>query len=167
MFDASEQPVILARCRLLPVTEGLAEALSVSLAQMDPWRTLGYRPTALHRYLTRPDPGLGRRAVFVDGELGGVLCVRHPWLCGPFLELLAVLPDFQGKGTGAELLKWLEAEAGALAPNVWTTVSSFNPEAQRFYHRHGFETVARLEGLILSGLDEILMRKRLRSARAA
>ncbi len=162
MFNVSEQPQILASCRLVPITDGSAETLSRVLVAMDPWRTLGYRSTGLFGYLTRPDPGLYRRAVVVDDALAGVLCVRYPWLHGPFLELLAVLPLFKGRGTGAHLLAWLEDKAQSVAPNLWTTVSSFNTEAQRFYRRHGFEPVARLDGLIQPNFDEILLRKVLR-----
>jgi ribosomal protein S18 acetylase RimI-like enzyme len=144
-----------------------AKALSAFLADMDPWLTLGYRPSVLHRYLTRPDPALSRQAVFMKDSLAGVVCIRYPWLCGASLELLALLAGFQGKGAGAEILEWLEAQARRLAPNLWATVSSFNTEAQRFYARHGFETAAYLEDLIQSGFDEILLRKRLRSAAAS
>jgi diamine N-acetyltransferase len=161
MVENFEQPVVLQCCELSHLTEEAAKALSVALAEMDPWLSLGYQPGGLYRYLTRSDAGLARRAVFSSGALSGVVCVRYPWLCGANLELLALLPGFQGLGMGAELLGWLSEEARSLASNLWTTVSSFNTAAQQFYARHGFETVARLDDLVKPGFDEFLLRKRL------
>jgi GNAT superfamily N-acetyltransferase len=128
---------------------------------MDPWRTLGYQSGGLLRYLTRPDPGLARVAAFVDGSLAGILCVRYPWLAGPNLELLAILRGFQGLGIGAELMGWMVERSRPFGSNLWTTVSSFNAGARRFYARHGFEPVADLPDLVKPGFSELLLRKRL------
>ncbi|MHC1745360.1 MAG: GNAT family N-acetyltransferase [Syntrophobacteraceae bacterium] len=163
MVEGVEWPVELRSCRLAPVTSETAGALSISLSQMDPWRTLGYLADGLRRYLLREDPGLARTAVFKAGELAGVVCVRSPWLRGASLELLAVLPECRGEGVGAEIMGWIEDRALPVGPNLWTTVSSFNVEAQRFYERCGFEPVACLTDLIKSGFDELLLRKRLKT----
>ncbi len=162
MVESFELPVELPSCRLALVTSATAQVLSVLLCKMDPWRTLGYHADGLQRYLLREDPALVRAAVFREGVLAGVMCVRSPWLCGASVELLAVLPENQGKGLGADVMAWIEDQAVMIGPNLWTTVSSFNGDAQRFYARNGFDQVACLADLIKPGFDELLLRKRLR-----
>ena len=80
----------------------------------------------------------------------------------PYLQLLAVLPEFQGRNLGLRLLQWMEFEArGAEARQLWLCVSTFNTRAQAFYQRFGFEAVAVLDKLASDASDELLMRKRL------
>ena len=151
--------VALGSCSLEPVGPSNAAELARALAGMDPWRTLGYRPELLSRYLARKDAALHRFAVSIRGTAAGCFCIRHPWLMGPFLELLAVFPGFQGKGLGGTLVRWLEGEVRPSCRNIWTTVSSFNASAARFYEHMGFAEVGILRGLIMPGFDEILLRK--------
>jgi GNAT superfamily N-acetyltransferase len=91
---------------------------------------------------------------FGDGVPAAILCLRDPWLRGPFLELLAV--TVPGRGIGTALVAWLAERAGA---NLWTTVSGFNFAGRRFYRHQGFIEVARLPGLIQPGQDEFLLRR--------
>jgi ribosomal protein S18 acetylase RimI-like enzyme len=96
----------------------------------------------------------------VEGKEAGVVSVRDPWLKGPYLELLALLPPFQNRGLGATLIGWLEGEAVANGVrNLWVCASSFNVRALRFYERHGFARASVLPGLVAEGYDEILLRK--------
>ena len=89
-----------------------------------------------------------------------MVLVRDPWLKGPYLELLALLPPFQNQGIGSGILAWLEREALVQAArNLWVCASSFNARALRFYERHGFAPAAVLPGLVADGFDEILLRK--------
>ncbi len=108
-------------------------------------------------YLTRPDPSLQRYAVEIAGELAGVLALRKPWLRGPLIEMLALLPDAQGKGLGGKILERCKAEAGK---NLWATVSDFHQPARRFYARAGFEEICALPGIVAEEQDEILLRWR-------
>jgi diamine N-acetyltransferase len=151
----------LASCTLSSLEAEDAVEISRVLSSMDPWRRLGYRPEQLRSYLVREDPALKRYAVRVAGDKAGVLCVRHPWLLGPYNELLAVYPPFQGRSLGREVLGWMEEQYRAAARNIWTTVSSFNTGARRFYAGLGFTEVAPLYDLIEHGYDEILLRKKL------
>jgi GNAT superfamily N-acetyltransferase len=141
-----------------------AEACSLAdmLIRLDPWRTLGYRADDLARYLTREDPGLHRYQVVASDTAAGVLCVRHPWLRGPYIELIGLAPDAQGLGLGGATLAWIEAETRGLAANLWSLVSSFNEPARRFYTRRGFVEIAPLADLVAPGHTEILLRKVLR-----
>src|SRR4029450_12481823 len=101
-----------------------------------------------------------RYQVEISGEQAGAVSVRLPWLKGPYLELLALLPQAQGKGIGSTIVPWFEREALKVgARNLWVCASSFNTRALRFYERHGFERAATLPGLVVDGYDEILLRK--------
>jgi GNAT superfamily N-acetyltransferase len=86
--------------------------------------------------------------------------VRYPWLKGPYLELLALLPQAQKQGIWSSIIAWLESEAlRHQARNLWVCASSFNAGALRFYERHGCRPAATLPGLVADGFDEILLRK--------
>ena len=127
---------------------------------MPPWSVMAYPAEALARFLAAADDGAWRFLLEVDGVEAGAVSIRFPWLKGPYLELLALLPPFQRQGIGAGILTWFENEASALgARNVWVCASSFNDGALRFYESHGFRPAAMLRGLVADGHDEILLRK--------
>lgn len=127
---------------------------------MEPWSVMNYPADKLAAFLARPDAGAERYVVNVKGEQSGVVSVRQPWLKGPYLELLALLPEAQNQGVGSSIMAWFESsglEHGAR--NLWVCAPSFNARALRFYERHGFTRTATLPGLVYDGYDEILLRK--------
>jgi len=134
-----------------------AEIIAAACIGFDPYLTLGYRAETLATYLIRPDPSLERQAIEIDGKLAGLLALRKPWLRGPLIEMLALLPDAQGKGLGGQILERCKAEAGK---NLWATVSDFHQPARRFYARAEFEEICALPGIVTEGQDEILLRWR-------
>ncbi len=136
---------------------GEAEAVANACVTFDPYRHLGYRAETLFIYLTRTDLSLDRYAIEQDGALIGVLALRQPWLRGPLIEMMALLPEAQGKGFGSQILDRCKAEAGK---NLWTTVSAFHQPARRFYAKAGFKELCPLPGIVREGDDEILLRWR-------
>jgi diamine N-acetyltransferase len=137
-----------------------AEQVGPRLGLIDPWQRLGLSGQALTDYLKRPDPSLHAYGVWGDYGLTGVLAVRSPWLRGPYLELLAIFPEAQRQGLGAQALGWLinhYQNTGAV--NFWACVSTFNHNARSFYARMGFVEVTALSNLVRSGDDEILLRR--------
>lgn len=146
---------------LSPLAEGEARQLGSVLATIDPWATYGYSADRLTAFFAEVEADAMRWAVRADGVLAGVVVIRSPWLHGPYLHFLAALPEHQGKGIGAAVLRWMEQEARGNVRNLWLCVSRINTRAQAFYRREGFETAAMLDELVASGMDEILMRKRL------
>jgi len=144
---------------LVPLIPDYVGAMSVILSATDPWLTLEYTPEVFESYLLRADPALNRYAVKIGGQIAGVLSLRHPWLFGPFLELMALFDGFRGKGTGRRIIDWVCDRYRS--PNMWATVSSFNLRAQKFYSTAGFEQTAVLVDLIKPGWNEILIRKRM------
>jgi diamine N-acetyltransferase len=151
----------LGVCTLLPLDPESAGVIAEALVCTDPWKRLGYRESGLLAYLTRQDPALARYRIMHGQNLSGVVCIRYPWLRGPFLELIGVLDGFQGLGLGKAILEWMEKEASGVSPNLWTTVSSFNHRAAAFYLRHGFMEATILKDFLKHGEDEILLKKRI------
>ncbi|MGE5505827.1 MAG: N-acetyltransferase family protein [Actinomycetota bacterium] len=146
--------------RIRPLEAADIGQLAQALAGIDPWLHLGYSAAALAGWLGRDDAALTRLAATRGGALAGVLGVRSPWLRGPYVELLAVLPGHQGFGLGRTLLD-AAVERSGQAANLWACVSASNVPARNFYRRCGFAEVAPLPDLVADGEDEILLRKRL------
>ena len=46
------------------------------------------------------------------------VALRTPWLYGPYIALLAVLPDFQGRGIGSAVLRHVEEDASRTFRNA-------------------------------------------------
>ena len=158
----SHSIITLADCvltRSLSSTD--AELLSATFAASQPWLSLGISATGLKNYLLREDSHLYRYTVRVNDELAGVICLRYPWLRGPYIELVGLTESYRGHGIGTQLLHWAETEARHQSNNLWLVTSSFNQRALQFYARHGFEHIGRIEGLVHSDYDELLLRKRL------
>lgn len=157
-FSQAEET--LKHCRLTQtLSPAQATVLAELLAASEPWLTLNVSTAALAKYLLRTDPALTRYAVEVEGVLAGVICLRYPWLRGPYIELLGLAAGFRGLGIGGELLAWAETQARLECKNLWVVTSAFNHKALQFYRHHGFGQVGLLPDLVLPGHDEILLRK--------
>lgn len=148
---------------LSPMAGDDAEVLGAAFAGMEPW--LGYRvpPGRLAVFLGSSEPGCVRFAIRHEGALAGAIVIRDPWLLGPYLQFLGLLPGQQGRGLGRAVLAWMEREAPREARNLWLCVTASNVRARAFYERAGFELVSTLPDLVADGTDELLMRRRLRS----
>lgn len=150
----------LGDARLAPLPRDACARLAAAIVAIPPWSVMAYPAERLAAFLAAPDGGARRYRIEVEGQEAGVVSVRDPWLKGPYLELLAVLPPFQNQGLGGSILAWLEGEAIAQsARNLWVCASSFNSRALRFYERNGFARAVVLPGLLAEGYDEILLRK--------
>ena len=156
----SAPSIELPRARLVALELASCASLAEAIVAIPPWSVVDYPAAAMARFLATSGDGASRYRVEVGGVEAGAVSIRFPWLKGPYLELLAILPRFQSQGLGASILAWLEQEAiGLGARNVWVCAASFNAGAVRFYERHGFRPAATLPGLVADGYDEILLRK--------
>ncbi len=150
----------LRGARLVTLEPGACVTLAAAIVAMPPWSVMRYPADALARFLASSDGGASRYLVEIGGEQAGAVSVRYPWLKGPYLELLAILPDYQGAGVGSAILGWFEEEGMRLgARNLFVCASAFNARALRFYARHGFQPAATLGALVADGYEEILLRK--------
>ncbi len=150
----------LKGARLVPLHFEAVAPLAGAIAAMPPWSVMNYPADALERFLASSDGGVSRYLIEIGGKQAGAVSVRYPWLKGPYLELLAILPAYQGGGIGSAIIGWFEQEGMRLgARNLFVCASSFNARALSFYARHGFQPAATLHGLVADGYDEILLRK--------
>ena len=150
-----------AELALRPMTEAGAEFLGPAVAAVGPWAHYGFDGGKIAAGLRQAGGNAICYQLECGGELAGAVVIVSPWLAGPYLQMLAVLPAYQKQGIGAAILAWFEAEARGHARNIWLCVTGFNVDAQRFYRAHGFELVATLDALMREGDDELLMRKRI------
>ena len=144
---------------LAPITAAAADRLGEAIARIGPWAHYAIAGTALAEGFR--SGVTASYQIECAGESAGAVVIRPAWLIGPYLQMLAVLPAFQGQGIGTRVVTWFEAEARLKGRSAWLCVSAFNPGAQRLYRAHGFELVATLGDLVRDGDDELLMRKRL------
>ncbi len=144
-------------------------AMGAACAAMEPWLSYPFSDAQLSAFFTTCEPDAPRFAVrsaspaaLAGAVLAGALVVRRNWFRGPYIHMLVVLPPWQGRGLGARLLGWAEAEARAGGDrNLWIAVTETNLGARRLYERFGFAAVATLDGLVTDHRSEVLMRKRL------
>jgi GNAT superfamily N-acetyltransferase len=54
---------------------------------------------------------------------------------------IAILPEFQNRGAGTLLLRWLIDESKRVGKTLRHMVFVLNPDAHRFYERLGFEVI--------------------------
>ncbi|MDX2157652.1 MAG: GNAT family N-acetyltransferase [Hyphomicrobiaceae bacterium] len=149
------------RVTLTALAAGDADVLGRAFAAMNPWLAYRTPPDRLAAFLAGEEHDCSRRAIRVAGELAGAIVVRSPWLHGPYLQFLGLLPGRQAAGVGSAALAWMEREAPAGTRNLWLCVSAINTRARAFYERRGFVATATMDGLAADHMAEILMRKRL------
>ncbi len=139
--------------------------------------------------LFKPD-GLDEVEAILNGYFAGTLDEDHHWIVdiddgvpiavayfapermteGTWnLYLIAVLPNRQGEGRGAALIRYVEATLIARAERVLLVETSglTSFEATRgFYRRCGFDEEARIREFYAAGDDKIIFRKALGEAGA-
>ena len=134
-----------------------AHACARVLTTSEPWVTL--RRTYAESMAALNDPVRESYVALVDGELAGFMILRMDGAFVGYIQTLAVLPGWRGRGIGTRLIQYAEERIFRETPNVFICASSFNPRAQRLYERLGYEVVGELKDFIVPGHAEILMRK--------
>lgn len=97
------------------------------------------------------EPADERGVAEIDGEIAGFID-----LVGAHVSNLFVGPAWQGRGLGAELMRWAETRiAGPITLSVFTV----NSNARRFYERLGF-VVEGVKTVPFGGRDHEVWRMR-------
>lgn len=100
------------------------------------------------------DPGMKLAVIEQGGALASFCKIvrasslpRHTDAQTPMeLKQLYTDPDLIGRGHGARLMDWAIEQARSWgADEVQLSVYADNPQAQKFYHRHGFAKAADIE----------------------
>ena len=97
------------------------------------------------------------------GPVGVAYCELEPMTDRTWnLQLIAILPDRQGQGRGATLLRYIEQTLMARGGRVLLVETSALPEFDRvraFYRKCGFDEEARIRDFYKAGDDKIVYRK--------
>lgn len=76
--------------------------------------------------------------MFVDGRFAGWLRYGLFWDEIPFMNMLYFFEDCRGKGYGAQIVSFWEAEMKKLGHHQIMTSSQANEKAQHFYRKLGY-----------------------------
>jgi ribosomal-protein-alanine N-acetyltransferase len=127
------------------------------MADSEPWITL--RRTYDESIAMLNDPVREVYVGIVEDDVVGFLVLRMDGAFVGYIQTLAVVPRWRGRGVGSRLIAYAEARIFRESPNVFINASSFNPGAQRLYERLGYEVVGEFKDYIVPGHSEVLLRK--------
>ena len=127
------------------------------MANSEPWITLGRDYEASIKTLS--EPGKEVYLAYAEENIAGFIILNLQGAFAGYIQTVCVFPAFRGKGIGSQLMAFVEKRIFSAFPNVFICVSSFNPDAQKFYQRLGYEVVGKLRAYVVSEHDEILLRK--------
>ena len=127
------------------------------MAGSEPWITL--RRDAEHSTKLLSDPALDVFVAHVGGDLAGLIALDMRGSFAGYIRVLIVASAHRSQGIGAQLMQFAEERVFRESPNVFLLVSSFNPRAQQFYQRLGYQRIGELKDYVIAGATEILMRK--------
>ena len=131
------------------------------MASAEPWITLKRDLEGCRQVLQRPGTELfAARDPSTNQLLGFILLAPYGLAGSPYIASIAVAPEAQGRGLGSQLMAFTEQRYRDRG-HLFLLVSSFNPRAQQFYRRHGYEFVGELKDYIVPGYSELIFYKRL------
>ena len=84
----------LGTLTLKPLAPENALPLGEAMAAMPPWSVYGRSAEQLAGLFLSEVPSVRRFEILAGDELAGMAAIQHPFLHGPYLQLLAVLPRF-------------------------------------------------------------------------
>jgi len=129
------------------------------MSSNEPWITLQRDLQGCRDVLRRPGTELFVAHDSEDHPIGFILLAPHGLAASPYIASIAVAPECQGQGIGAQLLQFTEMRYRDRS-HFFLLVSSFNPRAQQFYRRHGYECVGELKDYIVAGHSEFIFHKK-------
>jgi ribosomal protein S18 acetylase RimI-like enzyme len=138
-------------------TSAEAEACAQMMAGSEPWLTLRRDYATSLKILT--DPTREVHVATVQGEIVGFILLNMRGAFVGYIQSICVAPQWRGQGVGSRLIAFAEQRIFKETPNVFICVSSFNPNARRLYERLGYKLVGVLKDYLISGYDEVLLRK--------
>lgn len=131
------------------------------MACSEPWITLQRDLDGCRRVLSRSGTELFVARDESGGDpIGFVLLAPYGLAGSPYIASIAVAPAAQDHGVGSQLITFTEQHYRDRA-HLFLLVSSFNPRAQQFYRRHGFQFVGELKNYIVPHHSELIFHKRL------
>lgn len=150
---------VLGDVGLAPFGATDVEALAARVVALDPWASLGVAPATMAARMRDASPGARRFVVERDGAAVGYVAVRWPFLRGPYLETIAILPEAQRRGIATRVVAWMSAEVAGRDANLWLCVTASNAPARAAYQALGFTEVGPIADLVAPGATEIFLRR--------
>jgi len=96
----------------------------------------------------------------VDGKPIGYLRVEYLWLKIPYLSVIGVDEEYQRKGVGTAMIKFLEQHLRKCGHKILYSSSQANePSPQAWHRKIGFEECGFIAGINEGGIGEIFFRK--------
>mgnify|MGYP000853810472 FL=1 len=148
----------LGVCVLGPLGDDVEE-IAARIATLDPWASMGRPVSSFVAYMTRPMAATFRYAVRIDGRPVGFVSLRHPFMRGPYVEVLALFEEAQRRGIGRAIVDWMGREVEGEATNIWLCVTDWNAPARAAYAALGFVEVGPLPDIAILGQTEFFLRK--------
>jgi ribosomal protein S18 acetylase RimI-like enzyme len=127
------------------------------MSRSEPWITLGQAYDELLNLAN--DPSKERYVAVVAAEVVGFIILDMKGSLVGYIKSIGVLPGWQKKGIGGRLMAFAEERIFRESPNVFICVSAFNTTARNFYQRLGYQVMGTLKDYLVSGYDELLLRK--------
>jgi [ribosomal protein S18]-alanine N-acetyltransferase len=133
------------------------------MASTDPWITLGRDVEQCRGTVRRPGTELfvsrmPETTASTAEPVGFILLAPYGFASSPYINSIAVSREQQGQGIGAQLLDFAEKHYAG-RKHLFLLASAFNPRAQAFYRRHGYEFVGELKDYIVRGHSELIFHK--------
>ncbi len=148
-------------CEVAPASREEHEWGSRLMASSEPWITLKRDLDACRAVLARPGTELFVARDQTSGRPLGLILLAPFGLAGsPYISSIAVAPEAQGRGLGAQLMAFAEKRFHD-RQHIFLLVSSFNLRAQQFYRRQGYGFIGELKDYIVPGHSEFLFHKHL------
>jgi len=145
--------------RIQRTDQSVARRQASWIVQLEPWRTLGYKPARLSAWLVQQASDGRAITATRSGRVLGLAVAQPDFLLGTFIALLVVRPDAAGQGIGRALVEEVARRAARRRRWLYTSCDALNRDARRCYRRLGFERVGELRDLIRKGRTEILLRR--------
>lgn len=140
----------------------VARVLAAAFSRIEPWSRYPFTDDQLFAVLNQTGADIESVCIHTGGDPAGAAVIKRSWLGGSYLQFLGLLPSQTARGLGSAFITdWEALSQNRGERNLWVAASTFNTGALRFYQRHGFQPVAKLDSLLRDGFDEILFRKTL------
>lgn len=127
------------------------------MSTSEPWVTLQRSFSESLKILLHPHRETYVAAV--KSEVIGFIILQLEGTFTGYIQTIAIKEGWRNHGFGSQLLAFAEKKVFLKKPNVFLCVSSFNKKAQRLYRRLGYQKIGVIRNFIVSGHDEILLRK--------
>ncbi|MHA1906531.1 MAG: GNAT family N-acetyltransferase [Candidatus Thorarchaeota archaeon] len=104
--------------------------------------------------------------VEVEGDIIGYARLEFIWLAIPYLALITLNDEHQGKGIGTSLIEKISQDMIEQGHSkIYTSSEVMEPEPQKFHRKCGFKECGIITGINDNGVGEIFFVKKLKESK--